>query len=133
KDRIGLALIQAKRKGTELAVMFIDLDRFKLVNDTLGHVKGDELLQQAALRLEECLRRGDTLARQGGDEFTIVLPELRDRADASMVADKFLDCLQLPFDLDGHQVHISASIGIAVYPSDGETIDELLRHADIAM
>jgi diguanylate cyclase (GGDEF)-like protein/PAS domain S-box-containing protein len=133
KDRLGLALIQAKRKNTELAVMFIDLDRFKLVNDTLGHVKGDELLQQAALRLKECLRRGDTLARQGGDEFTIVLPELRDRSDACMVADKFLECLHAPFDLDGHQVHISASIGIAIYPGDGETIDELLRHADIAM
>jgi diguanylate cyclase (GGDEF)-like protein len=133
KDRLGLALIQAKRKRSELAVMFIDLDRFKLVNDTLGHVKGDELLQQAALRLKECLRRGDTLARQGGDEFTIVLPELRDRSDACMIADKFLECLHQPFDLDGHQVHISASIGIAIYPGDGETIDELLRHADIAM
>ncbi|WP_322403084.1 putative bifunctional diguanylate cyclase/phosphodiesterase [Massilia luteola] len=133
KDRLGLAVIQAKRKQTELAVMFIDLDRFKLVNDTLGHVKGDELLQQAAGRLKECLRRGDTLARQGGDEFTIVLPELRDRDDARMVADKFLECLQDPFDLDGHAVHISASIGIAIYPTHGESIDELLRHADIAM
>jgi diguanylate cyclase (GGDEF)-like protein/PAS domain S-box-containing protein len=133
KDRLGLAVIQAKRKQTELAVMFIDLDRFKLVNDTLGHVKGDELLQQAAGRLKECLRKGDTLARQGGDEFTIVLPELRDRDDARMVADKFLEVLQDPFDLDGHAVHISASIGIAVYPVHGESIDELLRHADIAM
>ncbi|UVW30468.1 EAL domain-containing protein [Massilia sp. H6] len=133
KDRLGLAVIQAKRKQTELAVMFIDLDRFKLVNDTLGHVKGDELLQQAATRLKECLRKGDTLARQGGDEFTIVLPELRDRDDARMVADKFLETLQCPFDLDGHEVHISASIGIAIYPTDGESIDELLRHADIAM
>ncbi|PQO94398.1 two-component system response regulator [Massilia phosphatilytica] len=133
KDRLGLAVIQAKRKQTELAVMFIDLDRFKLVNDTLGHVKGDELLQQAAGRLKECLRKGDTLARQGGDEFTIVLPELRDRDDARMVADKFLEVLQEPFDLDGHAVHISASIGIAVYPTHGESIDELLRHADIAM
>ena len=133
KDRLGLAVIQAKRKQTELAVMFIDLDRFKLVNDTLGHVKGDELLQQAAGRLKECLRKGDTLARQGGDEFTIVLPELRDRDDARMVADKFLEVLQEPFDLDGHAVHISASIGIAVYPVHGESIDELLRHADIAM
>jgi diguanylate cyclase (GGDEF)-like protein/PAS domain S-box-containing protein len=133
KDRLGLAVIQAKRKQTELAVMFIDLDRFKLVNDTLGHVKGDELLQQVAGRLKECLRKGDTLARQGGDEFTIVLPELRDRGDASMVADKFLECLHQPFDLDGHEVHISASIGIAIYPGHGESIDELLRHADIAM
>ncbi|MBJ7311542.1 EAL domain-containing protein [Rugamonas sp. CCM 8940] len=133
KDRLGLAVIQAKRKLTELAVMFVDLDRFKLVNDTLGHVKGDELLQQVALRLKECLRRGDTLARQGGDEFTIVLPELRDRQDAKAIADKFLESLQQPFDLDGHEVHISASIGIAIYPGDGESIDELLRHADIAM
>ncbi len=133
KDRLGLAVIQAKRKQGELAVMFIDLDRFKLVNDTLGHVKGDELLQQVAQRLKECLRRGDTLARQGGDEFTIVLPELRDREDAKAIADKFLACMTEPFDLDGHEVHISASIGIAIYPGDGETIDELLRHADIAM
>ncbi|UGQ45939.1 EAL domain-containing response regulator [Massilia endophytica] len=133
KDRLGLAVIQAKRKLSELAVMFIDLDRFKLVNDTLGHVKGDELLKLAAARLKACLRKGDTLARQGGDEFTIVLPELRDRNDAKLIAEKFLETLQKPFDLDGHVVHISASIGIAVYPSDGESIDELLRHADIAM
>jgi diguanylate cyclase (GGDEF)-like protein/PAS domain S-box-containing protein len=133
KDRLGLALHQARRKRAELAVMFVDLDRFKLVNDTLGHVKGDELLQQVAGRLKECLRQGDTLARQGGDEFTLVLPELRDREDARIVAAKFLERLHQAFDLDGNEVHISASIGIAVYPEHGETIDELLRHADIAM
>ena len=133
KDRLGLAVIQARRKVTELAVMFIDLDRFKLVNDTLGHVKGDELLQEVARRLKQCLRRGDTLARHSGDEFTIVLPELRDRDDARAIADKFLESLQRPFDLGGDVVHISASIGIAIYPGDGGTIDELLRHADIAM
>ena len=133
KDRLGLAVIQAKRRATALAVMFIDLDRFKLVNDTLGHVKGDELLQKVSLRLKQCLRRGDTLARQGGDEFTIVLPELRDREDAREIAVTFLESLHQPFDLDGFEVHISASIGIAIYPDDGESIDELLRHADIAM
>ncbi len=133
KDRLGLAVIQAKRNEAELAVMFVDLDRFKLVNDTMGHVKGDELLQIVAGRLKDCLRRGDTLARIGGDEFTVVLPELRDRQDAEIIADKFLETFRQPFILDGSEVYISASIGIAVYPTDGETIDELLRHADIAM
>ena len=132
-DRLGLAVIQAKRNETELAVMFVDLDRFKVVNDTLGHVKGDELLKQAAIRLKDCLRRGDSLARQGGDEFTAFLPELRDRQDAEIIADKFLESLRPPFNVDGNEIYISASIGIAVYPSDGESIDELLRHADIAM
>ena len=133
KDRLGLAMIQSLRNETELAVMFVDLDRFKLVNDTLGHIKGDELLQQVAGRLKEKLRRGDTLARLGGDEFTIFLPELQSREDVQVVADKFLECLQEAFILDGHEVNISASIGIAIYPVDGETIDDLLRHADIAM
>jgi diguanylate cyclase (GGDEF)-like protein/PAS domain S-box-containing protein len=133
KDRLGQAILQARRKDSEVAVMFIDLDRFKLVNDTLGHVKGDDLLQQVAARLKDCLRKGDTLARQGGDEFTIVLPELRGRADAGTVAAKFLERLHQPFDLDGNQVHISGSIGIAIYPEHGDSIDALLRHADIAM
>lgn len=133
KDRLGLAVIQARRNRSELAVMFVDLDRFKLVNDTLGHVKGDELLQHVSGRLKNCLRRGDTLARIGGDEFTAVLPDLRDRQDAEIIADKFLESLRQPFFLDGKEVYISASIGIAVYPNDGDSIDELLRHADIAM
>ena len=133
KDRLGLAIMQAKRKETELAVMFIDLDRFKLVNDTLGHIRGDELLQQVATRLKATLRQGDTLARLGGDEFTIFLPELLNRDDAHVVANKALECLQKPFRLADSDVHISASIGIAVYPEDGETIDELLCHADMAM
>ncbi|MGI4848128.1 MAG: EAL domain-containing protein [Janthinobacterium lividum] len=133
KDRLGLGIIQARRRETELAVMFIDLDRFKLVNDTLGHVKGDELLKQVSARLKSCLRQGDTLARLGGDEFTIFLPDLRNRDDAQVVANKFLDSLRLSFALDGQEVHISASIGIAIYPRDGDSIDELLVHADIAM
>jgi diguanylate cyclase (GGDEF)-like protein/PAS domain S-box-containing protein len=133
RDRLELALIQARRNETELAVMFVDLDRFKLVNDTLGHMKGDELLQQVAGRLKATLRRGDTLARLGGDEFTLLLPDLRNRQDAAVIAEKFLECLQQPFLLDTQEVHVSASIGIAVYPVDGETIDDLIRHADIAM
>ena len=133
QDRLGQAILQSKRNRTELAAMFIDLDRFKLVNDTLGHDKGDELLLQVTARLKSCLRKGDTLARQGGDEFTVVLPDLHVRDDARVVADKFLECLNLPFDLGGKEVFISASIGIAVYPHDGETTDELLRHADVAM
>jgi len=133
RDRLNLAVLQAKRNGTELALMFIDLDRFKLVNDTLGHAVGDVLLQQAAVRLKSCLRRGDTLARLGGDEFTVVLPELTDRKDAVLVAEKFLENLRQPFELGGQTIHISASIGIAVYPTDGESIDELIRNSDIAM
>ncbi|WP_319243289.1 EAL domain-containing protein [uncultured Propionivibrio sp.] len=133
KDRLGLAIAQSQRKCCDVAVMFIDLDRFKLINDTLGHVKGDELLQQAAARLKDCLRKSDTLARVGGDEFTVVLPELHSRQDAEIISAKFLEALRHPFFLDGIELYISASIGIAVYPHDGESIDELLRHADIAM
>lgn len=133
KDRLGLAVIQAQRSETKLAVMFIDLDRFKLVNDTLGHLKGDQLLQQAAERLKACLRRGDTLSRLGGDEFTLVLPDFHNRQDVEDIAGKFLGSLQQPFLLDGSEVQISASIGIAMYPDDGTSSDELVRHADIAM
>ncbi len=133
KDRLGLALLQAKRNACGLAVMFIDLDRFKLVNDTLGHGVGDELLQQVAVRLKGCLRRCDTLSRLGGDEFTAVLPELNDAQDAALIAQKFIDCLHLPFELANQPVHISASIGIAIYPDHGQSVDELIRNSDVAM
>jgi len=133
KDRLGLALLQAKRNDSGLAVMFIDLDRFKVVNDTLGHGAGDALLQQVALRLRSCLRRCDTLSRIGGDEFTAVLPDLTSRQDAERIADKFVECLRLPFLVDGHSVHVSASIGVALYPDDGREQDELVRRADVAM
>jgi len=133
RDRLELAMMQAQRSKTELAVMFVDLDRFKLVNDSMGHLKGDQLLQQVADRLQQSVRRGDMLARVGGDEFILLLPDFRERKDASAIAEKFLECLSQPFYLDGTELHVSASIGIAVYPSDGETIDDLVRHADIAM
>lgn len=133
KDRLNLALLQAKRKKNMLAVLFVDLDRFKVVNDSLGHPVGDELLQQAALRLRACLRQSDTLSRFGGDEFTVGLPELEQPEDASRMAQKLLQSLRQPFVLGGHALHISASIGVAVFPGDGDCIDELVRKADLAM
>ncbi|MBK9440401.1 MAG: EAL domain-containing protein [Comamonadaceae bacterium] len=133
KDRLNLALLQAKRKKHDLAVMFVDLDRFKVVNDSLGHHIGDELLQQAAVRLKSCLKQSDTLSRFGGDEFTVVLPELDRAEDAAMVALALQKSLTLPFLLAGHSVHISASIGVALYPQDGESVDVLIRNADLAM
>lgn len=133
QDRLGLAIMQARRNNAELGVMFVDLDRFKIINDSLGHVKGDHLLQQVAARLKLCLRKGDTLARHGGDEFTLVLPEIRDRSDAERVARKILEALRQPFQLDHHEVFVSASIGIAIFPHHGSNGEQLVRHADIAM
>ena len=133
KDRLGLALLQARRSHSQLAVMFIDLDRFKLVNESLGHRMGDELLQQAAHRLSTCLRRGDTLARFGDDEFTAILPELTGLQDATVMADQFLECMKPAFELGGHAVHMTASIGIAFYPDNGTDIETLIRNSGLAM
>ena len=133
KDRLGLSIIQSQRNETRLAVMFIDLDRFKLVNDTMGHVAGDELLRQVAVRLKGSLRRGDTLARIGGDEFVLLMPDLREKQDAGEIAEKFLNALQQPFFIGSDEARISASIGIALFPDDGSSIDELIRHGDLAM
>lgn len=133
RDRLELAIVQARRKEEQLGLMFVDLDRFKTVNDSLGHLKGDELLRQVAARLKRCIRKGDTLARIGGDEFVVLMPELRDRSSAAVVSQKFLKVLTAPFTLEGTKLHISASIGIAVFPEDGDKIDDLIRHADMAM
>ncbi|MEW9899800.1 EAL domain-containing protein [Chitinivorax sp. PXF-14] len=132
-DRLSLAIIQATRNTKQLAVMFIDLDRFKTVNDTLGHIKGDEMLREVSARLKSCVRKGDTLARLGGDEFALFLPDIRARRDAEVIARKILDELRRPFVLDEQEFYISCSIGIAHFPEDGATPDSLLRHADIAM
>lgn len=132
-DRVGLAMVQAKRSGLKIAAMFIDLDRFKLANDSFGHQKGDELLRDVARRLQEGLRETDTLARIGGDEFTVLLPGLRCRDDAACVASKLVTDMMKPFALSGEEVILTASIGIAIFPDDGEDIETLLRHADIAM
>jgi diguanylate cyclase (GGDEF)-like protein len=133
RDRLNLALIQARRNQTELAVMFVDLDRFKYVNDTMGHMKGDELLKMVAVRLRERLREGDTLARMGGDEFTLLLPDLHDKNDAVRIAGQIVDSLSQPFMMGNSQAHVSASVGISVFPGDGATVDDLICHADIAM
>lgn len=132
-DRLGQALIQAQRNHGRAAVMFLDLDRFKVINDTLGHSIGDLLLQAVAARLTGCVREGDTVSRLGGDEFVILLPELRDAEDAYVVAQKLLAAAALPFELRGHELHISASIGISFYPDDGAGAEALMKNADAAM
>ena len=132
-DRLSQALIQAKRKSVNAGVLFIDLDRFKAVNDTHGHGAGDELLRQVAQRITHCIRAGDTVGRLGGDEFVVVLPEIADAKDSGLIARKAIDSLAAPFDLGGLEVSISASIGIASFPDDGDTVEQLIRNADTAM
>ncbi|HMW16806.1 MAG TPA: EAL domain-containing protein [Accumulibacter sp.] len=133
KDRLAMVLAQAKRSQKRVGVMFIDIDRFKLVNDTYGHHEGDELLKSFAQRAVHCLRAGDTLARQGGDEFTVLLPDLHSATDATTIANKMIAELKRPFKIAGVDFFTTISIGIAIYPSDGDTPDLLLRNADIAM
>jgi len=116
-----------------LAVMFIDMDRFKLVNDTHGHAEGDELIRSVAQRLRGCIRAGDTLARQGGDEFTALITDLHDVDDATIIAEKIIDDFKIPYKVVGNEFRTTASIGIAIYPRDGETADALIRNADISM
>lgn len=131
-DRLQQGLVQARRGGTHLAVLFLDLDRFKQINDTLGHDVGDQLLQMVAQRLGSCIREQDTVSRQGGDEFLAVLPAT-DATGAAMVAEKMLQTLVQPYAIEGHTLRISASIGIAVFPEHGEDADTLVKHADVAM
>jgi diguanylate cyclase (GGDEF)-like protein/PAS domain S-box-containing protein len=132
-DHLHRSLAQARRLGWLAAVLFVDLDRFKQINDTLGHSVGDALLQQVARRLESCIRRTDTLARMGGDEFMVLLTELRDQQYVINVAQKLLDALQAPFQLDSYELYVTASIGISVYPRDGKDAATLQRNADSAM
>ncbi len=133
KDRLEVSMVQAKRQRVSVGVMFIDLDRFKLVNDTYGHAEGDKLLKSVAQRLSRCIRTSDTLARQGGDEFTILLPDLTNSEDAAVIAEKIRDEFKSPFTVVGQDFRASASIGISIFPYDGESADTLLKNADIAM
>lgn len=132
-DRLALAIAQAERKRQKLAVMLLDLDHFKGINDTLGHSAGDQLLQAVAERLTGLLRKGDTVARLGGDEFMLMLPEVARVEDAAKVAEKILAAIQEPFVLDSHKLQITTSIGITIYPDDGENADAQITQADIAM
>ncbi len=132
-DRLDLAIKQARRSGESLIVMFLDLDRFKLINDSFGHVVGDQLLVEVAERLKTEVRTGDTLARLGGDEFMLLLPQPTSRQQAEFVAQKLIETLQRPFYLRGKEVYINVSIGITVFPDDSEYIDTLIQKADMAM
>ena len=133
RDRLRHAIAETRRRRKQLAVLFIDLDRFKLVNDTYGHLKGDQLLQQTGSRLRKCLREADTLCRIGGDEFVALIAELDQREDAEAVAGTILQELAAPFALGAEKFHTTVSVGIAVYPGDGANEEELIRNADLAM
>jgi diguanylate cyclase (GGDEF)-like protein len=132
-DRLTQAIAMAHRHGKKLAVLFLDVDRFKNINDSFGHAIGDRLLQSVSKRLLSCVRRSDTVSRQGGDEFVILLSEVTRAADAAICADKMLQALSVPHDIDPHHLHITASIGIATYPDDGTETEMLMRNADFAM
>ena len=133
RDRLSLAISHSKRSGSKVAVMFVDLDRFKIINDSLGHSVGDQLIQAVARRTSEILREGDTLSRFGGDEFTLLLPNIRSQEDAVIIAKKILLELKQPFFIENNELYISGSIGIAIYPDHGEQIEQLIQNADIAM
>jgi diguanylate cyclase (GGDEF)-like protein len=132
-DRLTHALARAKRTGTKLALMFLDLDRFKNINDSLGHKTGDEVLREMAERLVGALRSSDTLARLGGDEFVVILEQIGGYQGLSTVAEKFLEVLMLPIRVGQQELFISGSIGISVFPEDGESVETLMQCADVAM
>jgi len=132
-ERLAQAITWADRNDHLVALLFLDLDHFKAINDTLGHNAGDRLLISVADRLKGCVRKTDMVSRFGGDEFTIILEGLSSAKDAASVAHKILETLLPPFDLDGHEVYVTASLGISIYPLDGGTTVEMLRYADTAM
>jgi diguanylate cyclase (GGDEF)-like protein len=132
-DRLGIALAHAQRNQNKVVVAMIDLDHFKEINDTLGHNVGDLFLKATAERLDAALRKGDTVARFGGDEFLLILPDLEVIEDAIQVAQKIVDSFSKPLLIDTHQLVVTLSIGIAVYPNDGTDEGILLKNADIAM
>ncbi len=133
QDRLNQAIMSARRKQRHVAVLFLDLDRFKVVNDTLGHDTGDFILKDVARRLASCVREGDTVSREGGDEFVMILPDLERPEHARVVADKIMKELVRPVEIGGHEIHVTPSIGISHYPNDATDVHQLLKHADNAM
>ena len=132
-DRLNMAITRAKRNRQYLAVMMLDLDYFKEINDTLGHHMGDRLLHAVGSRLTELLRKGDTIARMGGDEFLILLPEITNVEVTTTIAQKIVESFQSFFVIDNRELHITTSIGIAIYPNASDDVENLIKHADIAM
>lgn len=132
-DRVNQTIARAQRHDQQFALLFIDMDRFKSINDNLGHMIGDRVLQLVANRILGCLRAEDTLCRFGGDEFALLLPDICDRDSSATVAKKILDEVRKPFSIDQHQLHLRASLGVAVYPTTGTTWETLLHNADAAM
>ena len=132
-DRLSVAVAQAHRSASRLAILFLDLDRFKVINDSLGHSLGDRLLQEVAERLQAGVRQGDTVARLGGDEFILLLPGIGRAEDAAKVAEKILETLKVPVRLESRELVVTASIGISLYPEDGFDVESLIKNADTAM
>lgn len=132
-DRLAQAIALARRQGKQLALMFLDLDRFKYINDSLGHTVGDQLLQLVAKRLTACVRSSDTVCRQGGDEFVILLADIEHTADAGLSAQKILTALVVPYFVNQHELDVTVSIGISIFPNDGQDADTLIKNADTAM
>lgn len=132
-DRLTQAIASAQRHGTSLAVLFLDVDHFKQINDSLGHAVGDQLLKSIAGRLLACVRASDTVSRQGGDEFVILLSELARMEDVALTADKILCAIRLPHRIEERDLHITVSVGIAIYPDDGSSAEALLKSAALAM
>ena len=133
EDRLTHAIDLAKRKGQHLALFFLDIDHFKVVNDTLGHDVGDELLIQVANRLREHIRSADTLARIGGDEFNILIESSNNIHELEVIVGKYIEIFHKPFQCRGNEINTTVSIGVSLYPGDGEDSITLTKHADLAM
>ncbi len=133
EDRLQMAMAQARRRGLQVGVLFLDLDRFKLVNDSFGHAFGDKLLRLVARRLGQAIDTGQTLARTGGDEFIVLLPDVERESEVEEAARRLLDVMQMPFELEGRELYVTASIGVVLFPLHGEDPQTLVRNADIAM